>query len=92
MKKTIALLLATILLLTLMDSAQAGGDPAKCPHTRCDWKVITPATYEHGGVSWWVCLDCGKALYFKNTPQLVRPSHGYHGPTQHDHDCGHDHP
>ena len=95
MKKTIALLLTAILLVTLMATALAARDPATCPHVHCGWKHITPATYEHGGVSWWVCLDCGKALYFKNTPQLVRPSHGYHGPTQHDDDhdhCGHDHP
>ncbi len=93
MKKTIALLFTAILLVTLMATALAARDPATCPHVHCGWKHITPATYEHGGVDWWVCQDCGKALYFRNTPKLTY--HTYHGqtvtgPGSHD-NCGHDH-
>ena len=88
MKKLTALLFTAILLVSLMAPALAGRDPATCPHAHCTWKDSPNSA----SVQWWICTDCGKALYYRNKPTHnmdyartpVKLTHGHDN-------CGHDH-
>lgn len=70
MKKTIALLIVAILTVSIVAIGLAGGDPNTCPHRNCGWKTRTAAKCTTGGTDWYYCKDCGKNLYYKNTPAL----------------------
>ena len=75
------------IMVSLAATALASRDPATCPHTSCSWKMPTNGST---CTQWYVCNDCGKALYYRN----VTPAHTYHGqPVKNGHDnCGHNHP
>ena len=70
MKKIIALLIAVVLTIAIVATGLAGKDPATCPHKNCGWKTRTAAKCTTGGTDWYYCKDCGKNLYYKNTPAL----------------------